>query len=121
VLTGDTPRRGRAASAVGAVSATSAASTVSTVGGTPGEPVGAPNRRSRILGAAFGGRRLLLLCAWLALAQVLVQLSVAAHKTERLEDLLVATDVLEPLKLILGELTRHGEAGVWTNRPSLGT
>ena len=92
-------------------SVTSAASTainVSSLGRTPGEPVGAPDRRSGVLSAAFGGRCcLLLLRPWITLAHVLVQLSVAAHKAERLEDLLVATDVLEPLELILGERTRH--------------
>ena len=91
-------------------SVTSAASTainVSNLGRTPGEPVGAPDRRSGILAAAFGGRCcLLLLRPWITLAHVLVQLSVAAHKAERLEDLLVATDVLEPLEFILRERTR---------------
>jgi len=87
-------------------SAFSTAINVSSLGRTPGEPVGAPDRRSGVLGAAFGGR-LLLLRPWITLAHVLVQLSVAAHKAERLEDLLVATDVLEPLELILGERTRH--------------
>ena len=89
-------------------SAFSTAINVSSLGRTPGEPVGAPDRRSGVLGAAFGSRCcLLLLRPWITLAHVLVQLSVAAHKAERLEDLLVATDVLEPLELILGERSRH--------------
>ena len=89
-------------------SASSTAINVSNLGRTPGEPVGAPDRRSGVLAAAFGGRCcLLLLRPWITLAHVLVQLSVAAHKAERLEDLLVATDVLEPLEFILRERTRQ--------------
>ena len=66
MLTGDSPRLGgRAASAASAASA-AAVIAVGTVGGSPGEPVGAPNRRSRILGTAFSRRRLLLLRARLA-------------------------------------------------------
>ena len=104
-------------------SVTSAASTainVSSLGRTPGEPVGAPDRRSGVLGTAFGCRCcLLLLRPWITLAHVLVQLSVAAHKAERLEDLLVATDVLEPLELILGEPTLHSSGASCHERANL--